>query len=267
MTAPALVMLARGSSDPAVAQVTHQLVNGLSTMRPDLLVRAAFLQQNPPSPNQVVEELFASEQREMVLVPLLVTNAVECDPEMVEAVARITQANPDARISLARPIGPEANLLSILDQRLRASLSQARCLELDGLVLSTACGGDVRGAALLARRARQWATHHRLPCLTAVADESGPSVAQAIMSLRAQGRRHIAVGSFFLDADDAYHQQSDLAYRYGAVSVSEPIGATRELVDIVLARYAFAAMELLDFGFDLEDIGNPPEPHLRVVGA
>jgi sirohydrochlorin ferrochelatase len=102
-----------------------------------------------------------------------------------------------------------------------------------------------------------------------VADDSGPSVAQAIMSLRAQGRRHIAVGSFFLAADEDYHNQSDLAYRYGAVAVSEPIGAARELYDLVLARYAFAAMDLLDFGFaetdETEEL--PPAPHLRVVSA
>jgi len=87
------------------------------------------------------------------------------------------------------------------------------------------------------------------------------------MGLRAQGRRHIAVGSFFLAADEAYHTQSDLAYRYGAVAVSEPIGAAREVIDLVLARYAFAAMDLLDFGFADSDDEAPPVPHLSVVSA
>jgi hypothetical protein len=133
-------------------------------------------------------------------------------------------------------------------------------------VLSTETSGDVRGGALLARRARQWSTHHRLPCLTAAADDSGPSVAQAIMGLRAQGRRHIAVGSFFLSPDPAFQAQADLAYRYGAVSVSEPIGAAREVLDLLLARYAFAAMDLLDFGV-AEETEEPQTPHLSVVGA
>ena len=149
---------------------------------------------------------------------------------------------------------------------MRSALSNARCLELDGLVLSAESVGDVRGSALLARRARQWSTHHRLPCLTAVADDSGTSGAQAIIGLRAQGRRHIAVGSFFLNADAAYQAQADLAYRYGAVSVSEPIGAAREVLDLVLARYAFAAMDLLDFGIE-EELDQPEHPHLSVVSA
>lgn len=264
MTAPALVMVARGSSDPMVAQVTHQLRQGLQQMRPELTVHGAFLQQNPPSANQVIDQLAAAGVNEVVLVPLQITHAVECDPAMIDLLHRSRTSYPSLRFTLSRPIGPEISLLTILDQRLRSALSQARCLELDGLVLSASCTGDVRGSALLARRARQWSTHHRLPCLTAVADDSGPSVAQAIMGLRSQGRRHIAVGSFFLSADEAYHAQSDLAYRYGAVSVSDPIGAAREVLDLVLARYAFAAMDLLDFGAD-ELV--EPVPHLSVVSA
>lgn len=264
MTAPALVMVARGSSDPMVAQVTHQLRQGLQQMRPAMAVHGAFLQQSPPSANQVIDQLAESGVDEVVLVPLQLTHAVECDPAMTDLLHRSRSSYPDLRFALSRPIGPEISLLTILDQRLRSALSQARCLELDGLVLSAACTGDVRGSALLARRARQWSTHHRLPCLTAVADDSGPSVAQAIMGLRAQGRRHIAVGSFFLSADEAYHAQSDLAYRYGAVSVSEPIGAAREVLDLVLARYAFAAMDLLDFGAD--EFAEPVR-HLSVVSA
>jgi len=264
MTAPALVMVARGSSDPMVAQVTHQLVRCLSQMRPEMSVHGAFLQSNPPSASQVIDQLAAAGVNEVVLVPLELTHAIESDPAMIELLHRARTNYPDLRFTLSRPIGPELSLLTVLDQRLRASLSQARCLELDGLVLSASCTGDVRGSALLARRARQWSTHHRLPCLTAVADDSGPSVAQAIMGLRAQGRRHIAVGSFFLTADESFHAQSDLAYRFGAVSVSEPIGASREVLDLVLARYAFAAMDLLDFGFD--EVAEP-ERHLSVVGA
>ena len=81
----------------------------------------------------------------------------------------------------------------------------------------------------------------------AVADGTGPSVTQAIQGLRSQGRRHIAVGSFFLTADELFQAQADLALRGGAVAVSDPIGAAREVLDLVLARYAFAAMDLLDF--------------------
>lgn len=267
MTAPALVMVARGSSDPTVAQVAHELRAGLQQLRPEISIHGAFLEQNPPSVGQVADQIVGAGIDEVVLVPLQLTYAVDSSPNLDEVLSRSRARHPQLRFTMSRPIGPELSLLTILDQRLRASLSQARCLELDGLVLSADCGGDVRGGSLLARRARQWSTHHRLPCLTAVADDSGPSVAQAIMSLRAQGRRHIAVGSFFLAADESYRAQSDLAYRYGAVAVSEPLGAAREVIDLVLARYAFAAMDLLDFGLEDAETEDVPQRHLSVVGA
>ena len=46
-------------------------------------------------------------------------------------------------------------------------------------------------------------------------------------------------------------------------SVSDPIGSDRELIDLVLARYAFAAMDLLDFGF--EEIEEEPARHLTIA--
>ena len=266
MTAPALVVVSRGSSDPRVAQVTHELRKGLQALRPEIPVHGGFLEQCSPSGPQVVAQLVRQGVEEIVFVPLHLTNAIEADPEIAAMAQRCRTNHPEVRFAVSRPVGPELSLLTVLDQRLRSALSHARCLELDGLVLSTESSGDVRGGALLARRARQWSAHHRLPCLTAVADDSGPSVAQAIMGLRAQGRRHIAVGSFFLSPDAAYQAQADLAYRYGAVSVSEPIGAAREVLDLLLARYAFAAMDLLDFGV-AEETEEPATPHLSVVGA
>lgn len=270
MTAPALVLVARGSADAKVAQVTHSLRQSLQTVRPEMVVHAAFLDHCSPNGMQVVAQLAKQKVDEIVLVPLQLTNAIEPHPGMDELVRRARAAHPEVHLTVSRPIGPELSLLTILDQRLRSSLSAHRVLELDGLVLSSASSGDVRGAALLARRARQWSTHHKLPCLTAVADGSGPSVAQAIQGLRSQGRRHIAVGSFFLTCNDLFQVQADLAYRCGAVSVSEPLGPAREIVDLILARYAFAAMDLLDFGFDQlaeDDLDGVPERHLSVVGA
>lgn len=267
MTAPALVMVANGSTDPAVGRVAHDLRQGLRTLRPEIPAHCAFLDQNSPSLAQVFEQIAASGTSEVALVPMQITHATQGSAHFEEVTKRAQAHFPNLRFAFGRPLGPELNLLSILDQRLRSALSQARCLELDGLVLAAPCAGDVRGSALLARRARQWSTHHHLPCLTAVADDSGPSVAQAIMGLRTQGRRHIAVGSFFLAADEEFQAQSDLAYRFGAVAVSEPIGAAREVVDLVLARYAFAAMDLLDFEIAEEAVDDEPATQLHVVSA
>lgn len=256
MTAPTLVMVARGSADPRVARVTHDLTAELLHLRPEIDTRVAFLDSCMPSVPQVLAQLAGSGVREAVLVPLDLTHAVDVDPRFGGLRDRAASEHPGLAVAVARPIGPEAHLLTLLDKRLRDSLTSARVLELDGLVLSSATAGDVRGAALIARRARQWSTHHRLPCLTAVADGSGPTVSHAMQGLRAQGRRHIAVGSFFLAPDERWAVQAEQARRVGAVAVSDPLGPAPEVAELALARYAFAAMELLPF----DDEGNFARP-------
>ena len=265
MTAPTLVIAARGSRDQRVARAPQPLNAERTRQRPQVDAHVAFLDSCLPSLPQVLGTVAGSGVDEVVVVPLDLTHAIEVDPRIDGLVAQTTHQHPALRVSVARPIGPEASLLTLLDARLRSALAAARVLELDGLILSSATTGDVRGTALLARRARQWSTQHRLPCLTAVADGSGPSVAQAMQGLRSQGRRHIAVGSFFLAADERWAVQADQARRVGAVAVSEPLGTAAEVAELVLARYAFAAMELLPF----DERGNfaAPEPEVAPIGA
>lgn len=247
MPAPALVMLSPGSPDLHVTQVSHQIRHELQTLRPEISVNTAFLGHCPPTGPQVVSQLTQRGHEEIVFVPMCLTRAASNCDDLDLLVSRVRSTYPGVRFSVSEPVGPASTLLNVVDLRLRTALTEARVLEVDGLVLSTEGGGDVRGGALLARRARQWATHHRVPVIAACADGSGPTAAQAISLLRGQGRRHIAVGSMFLAADQTYEEQSQLARRAGAVAVAGPIGSHRELLDIVLARYAYAAMSLLEF--------------------
>ena len=251
MAAPALVMLAPGSNDPAVTSVTHRLRHDLQTLRPEIGVQIAFLDHCSPTVSQVVSQLVGRGYQEIVLVPLRLSQATSDDPALTGLLHRVQAAYPTTTFALAQPVGQAASLLGVVDHRLRSALTQTRTLELDGLVLCIEGGADFRGNALVARRVRQWSGHHKLPCVASVADGSGSSINQAISSLRAQGRRHIAVGAFFLTPDDAYQAEAQQARRLGAVAVGEPIGADRDLVDLVLARYVVSAMDLLHF--DVED--------------
>ena len=246
MTAPTLILVAPGSPDTQVAQVAHDLRAELASTRSEISCHVVFLNAGFGPIDTIVNRVVRKGATEVVLVPLDLANAIDIDPDLRAAADHLRHKHPGVAVAAARPIGPEASLLSILDARLRTALASARILELDGLVLSADSTGDVRGTALLARRARQWSTHHRLPCLIAVADGTGPSVAHAIQGLRSQGRRHIAVGSLFWAPTEAFAAQAELAHRSGALAVSDALGATREVTDLVLARYAFAAMDLLD---------------------
>lgn len=246
MTAPALVLAAVGTEDAPSRQTVRAVAAQMMKLRPTVSVQPALISETGCELRAAVERLANQGADEIVVVDLDVTSAIDSHPQLVAELDDLRTTYPLLRMTMARPVGPAPELLNVLDDRLRTALRLARTVELDALVLSLASGGDIRGHGLVSRRARQWSTHHKLPCVVAVADGSGPNVAQAIGSLRGQGRRHIAVGSLFLAESATWAAQAELAKAQGAVAVSGPLGADERLLDLVMARYAYAAMDLLD---------------------
>lgn len=274
MTAPALVLLGSAGSDARVAEVSQEIRRRLIAIRPELTVAVGFVGADPTGPGGRELGRLAGAS-EVVVVPLLLSDAFHAQPQAAAWLTALQRSAPDVRATIARPIGPEAQLLSVLDRRLRDALRVRRVAELDGLVFAAAGSTDIRSNALVARRARQWSAHHRLPSVTSFATGSGPSTAEAIRTLRAQGRRHIAVGGWFLSPGPLYTHQADLALDAGATAVSEPMGGEPEIAEVVLTRYVVSAMELVDLEHvpatpfaDLDlDEDFVPVRHLSVVSA
>ena len=87
MTAPALVALAHGSRDPRSAHTIKALVDEVRGMRPDLRVEPAFLERAKPSFATVVDRLVRAGYDEIVVVPLLLTEAYHAKVDVPRAVA------------------------------------------------------------------------------------------------------------------------------------------------------------------------------------
>jgi sirohydrochlorin ferrochelatase len=267
MTAPSLILLGYGSSDPRVARVSHQIRAGILEIRPELDIQIAFIDHCSPTGMQVVNKLVKRGVTEVVFVPLLLSDAFHAHVEVPALVAQVQSAYPELAVIASRPIGPEAQLLAVVDRRLREELRAKRITELDGLVFAAAGSSDLRSNAIVARRARQWASHHKLPCVTAFATASGPTTAEAVRTLRSHGRRHVAVGSWFLAPGLLYARQAELAREAGAVAISAPLGPEPEIAATALTRYVVAAMDLVDLEPVLSDDEPMPARHLSVVGA
>ncbi|MEH3067387.1 MAG: hypothetical protein PGN15_04765 [Aeromicrobium erythreum] len=62
---------------------------------------------------------------------------------------------------------------------------------------------------------------------------------------RADGRRNIAVGQLMLAPGFLPDRVKELAYEAGAVAVAEPLGVSDEVAEVILARYAVGAVELV----------------------
>ncbi|HET7356864.1 MAG TPA: CbiX/SirB N-terminal domain-containing protein [Nocardioidaceae bacterium] len=245
MTAPALVALAHGSRDPRSARTIRGLVDQVRSMRPDLRIESAFLDLSRPSFETVVDRLVKAGHDEIVVVPLLLTEAFHATVDVPSAVAAASSRHPEVRIRASRILGVEPVFLDVLDQRLRSALKQARVRELDALVLAAAGSSDALANQTVARLARLWGNKHRLPTVAAFASAAPPATGEAVRAFRAEGRRHIAVGSLFLAPGTLPNRAAELALEAGAVAVSEPLGVDLEVARTVLARYAVGAVELV----------------------
>jgi len=245
MTAPALVALAHGSRDPRSAQTIEALVAQVRVMRPDLKTEAAFLELSKPSFLSVVNRLVRAGYDEIVVVPLLLTEAYHAKVDVPSAVAEASAAHPRLEIRASEILGLESVFLEVLDRRLRTALKDARIRELDGLVLAGAGSSDPLANQAVARLARLWGSKHHLPTVAAYASATPPTTGEAVRQFRAQGRRHVAVGSLFLAPGTLPDRAAELALEAGAVAVSAPLGADPDVARTVLARYAVGAVELV----------------------
>ena len=221
MTAPALVALAHGSRDPRSAQTIKALVDEVRAMRPDLRIEPAFLELAKPSFPTVVDRLVKAGYDEIVVVPLLLTEAYHAKVDVPSEIAAATERHPGLRVRATRVLGLETVFLEVLDRRLRKALSEARVRELDALVLAAAGSSDHLANQAVARLARLWGSKHKLPTVAAYASAAPP-----------------ATGTL---PDRA----AELALEAGAVAVSAPLGADPEVARTVLARYAVGAVELV----------------------
>jgi sirohydrochlorin ferrochelatase len=245
MTAPALVVLAHGSRDPRSAATITALTERVACMRPDLRVAPAFLDLSEPSLDQVVDRLVAEGHSEIVLVPLLLTQAYHAKVDVPQAAAAAEARHDGIHIQVTDVLGIEQAFFQILDERLREALRANRVRELDGLVLAGAGSSDPIANAAVARAARAWGNRHHLPTIAAFASAAPPAAGEAVRALRADGRRHIAVGSLFLAPGFLPDRVKELALEAGAVAVAEPMGAHDEIARVVLARYAVGAVDLV----------------------
>src|SRR5881409_2409217 len=245
MTAPALVALAHGSRDPRSAQTVKALVDQVRSLRPDLRIEAAFLELSKPSFPQVVDRLVRAGYDEIVVVPLLLTEAYHAKVDVPRAVAEASARHEKLRIRATQVLGLEPVFLEVLDSRLRAVLREARVRELDALVLAAAGSSDHLANQAVTRLARLWGSRHRLPTVAAYASAAPPATGEAVRQFRAEGRRHIAVGSLFLAPGMLPDRAAELALEAGAVAVSAPLGADAEVARTILARYAVGAVELV----------------------
>lgn len=246
MTAPALVALACAPDDRAAATL-REIVATTRRLRPDLQVAAAVTARSGGDLPRVVSRLAAQGSEEIVVVPLLVALPDPSELDVVAVVDEAAHLNPDVLVRVTAPVGPDAALLTVLDERLRTALRTAKARELDALVLVATGSSDLRLTTSVTRLARLWSARHHLPTSIAFANTTPPSTGEAVREWRRKGKRHVAVGSLFILSGPHARRAAELALEAGAQAVSAPLGAHQELSRLIVSRYVVGALELVPF--------------------
>merc|ERR1712173_22960 len=128
----------------------------MGATRPDLRIEKAFLELAKPSFQTVVDRLGRAGHDEIVVVPLLLTEAHHAKVDVPAVIAAATERHPDLKIRATKVLGLENSFLEVLDVRMREALQRSRVRELDALVLVAAGSSDALANQSVARMARLW---------------------------------------------------------------------------------------------------------------
>jgi sirohydrochlorin ferrochelatase len=223
-----LLLVAHGSRDPRAANTTRALARVVAAARPGLDVRVSFLELAEPGPAAVLRTL----DEPAVVVPLLLTNAYH---GRIDLPAQVSGFD----VALAPPLGQAGgHLLDGLVRNLHAAIaSRQKSGQYNGIVVAAA-GTRVREArATVEEVALALSRRLGVPAQVAYAAGAQPSGGDAVRMLRKRGADRVAVVAYFLAYGQLYATVTDSAVAAGAVAVAEPLGASRDLAQLVLDRY------------------------------
>jgi sirohydrochlorin ferrochelatase len=235
MSGPTLLAVAHGTREAEGVATTEALVARVRTLRPELRVECCYLDLVSPS----LPEALARLRGEVVLVPLLLGAGYHVRVDIPAALADA----PHLRARVARPLGPDPLLAEALTDRLDEAGWRAPTPP-SALVLAAAGSTDpaanadtVAMARLLRDRLRQDPLRQDpLPqpaVVPAYLCAAGPTPAEAVAALRAEGHERVAVAEYLLGPGFFARR----AARSGACLASAPLGVHDALARLVTLRY------------------------------
>ena len=241
-----LVAVAHGSADPRASATIAELAVVARERSPGLDLRTAFLGHAPPSLPQVLSSVEAD--REVTVLPLLLTAAYHSKTDIPRALARLSCEFPRLRVSYGATLGPHPLLLSALERRLaeadplgHAGLADPARRGRTGVVLAAAGSTDPEANATITHLAAHWqaragwfAVH---PASAAAASPGMPAPSEAVTGLLRGGARRVLVATYLLAPGWFADRIRASALAAGAAAVAPALGALPEVAEVFLDRY------------------------------
>ncbi|WP_433500538.1 sirohydrochlorin chelatase [Sphaerimonospora sp. CA-214678] len=230
-----LIAVAHGSRDPRAAATVEALLDRVRLTRPDLEVRAAYLDHTSPAPAGALADL-----DEAAVLPLLLTAAYHSRVDIPAVLREVSALQPRLRVHLGSTLGPHPLLVTALERR----LAEAGVKIGDpgtAVVLVSAGSSDARANAVVGDLARQWAGSRPWWSVTAAyASAAAPAPAEEVVRLTRAGARRVVVAPYLLAPGYFSDKVRRDALQAGAHRVADVLGPAPELVTILLERYGQA---------------------------
>ncbi|OFE14720.1 cobalamin biosynthesis protein CbiX [Humibacillus sp. DSM 29435] len=222
---PVLVASSHGTGSPSGRGAVGGLVAAVARRRPDLQVRSAFVDVQPPSPLRVMRD---SDSRPTRIVPLLLSAGYHVFVDLTAA------AETSATTTLAPALGPDVRLAGLLRDR----LVEIGLRDDDVVVMAAAGSSEPSAVRDCEQVADDLAALLGRPVTPAYLSAASPRLDEAVAAARAGGAHRVVVATYLL----APGFFADLATRAGADVVSGPLLLAHQppppaLVDIVVERY------------------------------
>ena len=225
-----LVLTAHGSRDPRSAANARALADRLTSMRPDLDVRLAFLELSAPNFVDVLTGL--PDSRHAVVTPLLLASAYHARLDIPKQIARAGAYG----IRQADVLGEDDRLVSVLRERLTELEVSPLDDELGVMVVAIGSSNTAANARTAKVASRLAAGTRWAGATMAFATRPEASVAQAAGQLRRRGARRLVIAPWFLAPGRITDGVSNYA-RDNGIPMAAPLGAHRLVAETVLDRY------------------------------
>lgn len=120
MAGRALILFAHGARDPAWMAPFLRLQNLLQKQQPGLTVKLAFLELMEPNLPQCVEQLQLQSPPtaidDITVVPVFLGQGGHVQRDLPQLVDKLREAYPTLRLSVAAPVGEDAEVLDAMAQ-------------------------------------------------------------------------------------------------------------------------------------------------------
>lgn len=230
-----LLAVAHGSRDEGSQEVVRSLLTGVTDLRPDLRTEAAYVDNASPSVRAALQGLADGGVDDVVVVPLLLTPASHSKTDVAASVQVGRSDHPSLRIRYGRPLGPHPVLVEVLATRLHeaGARDEDPVLLVAGGALDPDANAQVAATARLLWEGRSWPSVD-----VAFASTTQPTVPEALERLRLLGFSRVSVARYFLGPGYLPRLVETQARSTGLeVVVAEPLGVSRGLSALLLARY------------------------------